>query len=164
MKLVRSKGECCVSRAVAFTLPEVVLATFLGVVMFTALFASFASGYALTEIAREDLRATQILLTRLERVRLCAWESVTNATINPPTFEEYYDPTDAFSAGGGVVYKGTFTATMPQGPIIPDAYRTNMLLVTVGVSWTNSSKVVNQRSMRTYVARYGMQSYVLKGQ
>ena len=130
--------------------------------MFTALYAGFSYGLATMGVTRQDLRATEIILQRLERVRLCSFSQVTDTSINPATSTEYYDPADQSSGYGGVPYTLTFSATVPASGALPDAYRTNMLLVTVGAAWT-SGNLQHSRSMQTYVAQNGIQSYVATG-
>jgi hypothetical protein len=100
---------------------------------------------------------------RAESIRLCSFEQITNTTYNPATFTEYFDPKDQSTGGGGTVYKGTFSASEPPASSIPDSYRANMLLVTIGVSWT-SGATPHSRSLQTYVTRKGLQEYVSTGQ
>jgi type II secretory pathway pseudopilin PulG len=148
--------------ASAFTLVEAVVAMALGTTMLTALYGSFALGFADVQIAREDLRATQILTKRIESLRVCSFAQITNTVYNPTTFTDCYDPRDQAAGGGGTTYQGTLTASVPPVGSLPEAYRTNMLLVTAGVSWT-SGKVPRTRSLRTYVARKGIEDYVSTG-
>ncbi|TAK99168.1 MAG: hypothetical protein EPO07_11120 [Verrucomicrobia bacterium] len=143
-----------------FTLAEALVAVLLGSVMLLALYASFTCGYTTIRVTREDLRATEIMLTRLERVRLCTYSELSNAQTNPPTAVEYYDPTDQASGKGGVVYTVTYSVKAPTDPL-PAAYKNNMWLVTVGVSWTNNSSATHSRSMQTYVATNGINGYVM---
>jgi type II secretory pathway pseudopilin PulG len=154
--------------AAAFTLVEAVVSLAIGAFMLLALYASFAAGFAKVEVTRDDVRATQIILKRLEGIRLCTFDQVQNIVTNPPTLTDCFDPTDQAAGSGGVTYLISYDASTPSTNAMPDAYRTNMLLVTVTVSWTNSfrnsstniSKLVHRRLMQTYVARNGMQSYV----
>ena len=143
----------------AFTLLECVMAVGIGAIMFTSLYAGFTQGIRTMGVARQDLRATEILLQRLERVRLCSYAQVTDTSINPATSTEYYNPA---APTNGVPYTITFSATVPVTNSLPEAYRTNMLLVTVSASWTNGTQG-HTRSMQTYVAQNGMQSYVATG-
>ena len=56
----------------------------------------------------------------------------------------------------------TFNAVVPPFGSLPEGYRNQVLLVTVNVSWT-SDNLQHKRSMQTYVARQGMNSYVSIG-
>ena len=145
-----------------FTLVETIVAVWLGSMMLSALYASFACGFASIAVTRENLRATQILPGRVEALRVCTYSQVSNPTNTPPTFTEYFDPRDQAAGGGGTVYSGTTTVQVPAVGSLTEAYRTNMVLVTVGVAW-NSGKLQHTRSLQTYVARDGMGSYVSIG-
>jgi hypothetical protein len=140
--------------ALAFTLVETIVASFLAAVMLPSLYASTAAGFAMIKIARENLRATQVLVQRVEAIRLSSYNSAkgfpTNAT-------EYYCASGATNNAGGVAYTVTYNWA-PNPPVNP-TWGTNMALVTVSASW-NSGKVQRSRSMQTYVARYGIQRYV----
>jgi type II secretory pathway pseudopilin PulG len=161
MKLKR--GRWAKGSAAAFTLIEAVVSMTLGAMLFTTLYGGFAWGFANVQAARESLRATQILVKRVESIRLCNFAQITNPTYNPSTFTDYYDPQDQASGGGGTVYRGRFTASVPPVGSVPEGYRTNVLLVTVGVTW-NSGGVQHARSLQTYAAREGIESYVSTGQ
>lgn len=148
--------------AAGFTIVETMMAVTLAAITLSALYACFASGWSLIRVTSQDLRATQILLQRLERIRLCDYSKLGDATLNPSTSTEYFDPKDQSNGGGGVLYTINCAITVPGSGSLPAAYRTNMSLVTVDAWWTNGTQVFN-RSMQTYVARDGMQSYVVKG-
>ena len=147
-------------RAAAFTLTETMVAVALGAVMLAALYMSFLSGFGTVRVTRENLRATQIMVKRLESIRLCTFNQITNSTYVPRSFAEYYDPQSTNALG--TLYVGTLTPTIPLSGTVPETYRTNMLLVTVSVTWTNGG-LAHARSMQTYAAREGMESYVSIG-
>ena len=150
------------SPSAGFTLVETVIAVCVGAVMISALYASFACGFATIRVNREELRATQIMVSRIESMRLCNFSQVTNPTNNPPTFTEYFDPKDKELDEGGVVYSGTTTLGMPTPGTFPEAYRTNLLQARVEVTW-NTGTIKHVRSMQSYIAREGMQSYISVG-
>jgi len=159
MKILQSVRKYAAGRAVSgFSLTETVIAVALAAIMVGALYACCGFGFRTIEVTREDLKATQVMLSRLEAIRLCAFSQVTNPTNNPPTFTEYFDSKNQ----KGAVYKGTFAATVPAVGAIPAGYRTNMLLVSVGLSWT-SGNIARYRTYQTYVARDGIEGYVSAG-
>jgi Prokaryotic N-terminal methylation motif len=151
------------SRASGFTLIEAMMATVLGATLFATIYAGLAWGFANVQSNRVNLRATQILVRRAESIRLSPFDQITNTTYNPTTFTEYFDPKDQLAGAGGTVYSGSFSANVPPVGSIPDSYRANMLLVTIGVSWM-SGNITHSRSLQTYVARKGIQEYVSAGQ
>ena len=148
-------------KAQAFTMVEVLIGVCILGIMTISLYTGFSSGFTVVQLSRDNLRATQILLQRMETMRLYNWQQIlsTNNYLKP-VFQEHYD---ALSQKG-TVYSGTITTNLPD--ISGVAYRTNMRLVTVTLYWTNySSKpstniVVRKREMQTFVARYGMQNYL----
>ena len=153
---VRSRSES------GFSLVENFVALSIVAIMLTSLYGGFASGFSTMCTTREAQRATQIMLTKLETVRLSNYNQLNNTVYNPTTFTDYFDPKNQAAGGGGIVYTGTFTPSAPLLGTIPESYRTNMTLVTVSVSWT-SGKVQHTRSMQTYVARDGIESYISLG-
>jgi type II secretory pathway pseudopilin PulG len=161
--MVLKLRPCPKAGAAGFTLVEAVVSMALGATLFTALYGAFAWGFSNVQATRESLRATQILVKRAESIRLCTFAQVANPTYNPATFTDCYDPKDQSTGGGGTVYQGSFSAVAPPVGSVPESYRTNLLLVTVGVSWT-SGKVAHTRTLQTYVARQGIESYVSTGQ
>ena len=54
----------------AYTLAEIMIAVFLMSVMMISLYAGFWSGFAIARMSRENLRATQIMIQKLESVRI----------------------------------------------------------------------------------------------
>lgn len=145
----------------AYTLAEVLVAVLLLVAVTVALFAAFSTGAMMVQLAREDLRATQILTQKMELVRLFTWEELTDPNQAAPVFSEWYAPGNSEP---GVLYSGTVSVSAP-GPEVPVDYRNNLRLVTVRVCWTNyvhgsGAPLPRSRQMQTCVARYGMQSYL----
>jgi hypothetical protein len=124
------------------------------VALFVTLYLGFAASFAIIQTARENLRATQIMVQRMETVRLYTWDQLNSSTYVKPTFTDNYAPL-------GVTYHGRVTVSTPTHLGTPN-YRTNMRVVTVSVVWTNlaGSPVTHTREMKTQVARFGLQNYV----
>ena len=151
-------------RHAAFSLPEVVVAAAVLGMLSVSLLATFSTGLSIVRAGRENMRATQILLQKMETLRLFTWSQGTNATIAAPNFTDWYDPTGTNTQSGGVTYQGFFSNSAAPSSI-PAAYRDNMRAATVTLYWTNypsgtNGPVVHSRQFQTYVARYGMQNYV----
>src|SRR5215471_16351172 len=70
-------------RASAFTLVETAVATLLAAVMLPAIYASTAAGFALVQVTRENMRATQIILQRMEGIRLSSYKLIQDPTSYP---------------------------------------------------------------------------------
>jgi len=141
----------------AFTMAEVLVALLVVSIVVVSLYTGVSSGFALVKLAREDLRATQIMLQRLETLRLYTWSQLIDANyFSTNNFTAYYDPAGQASGSGGTVYavSTAITTNPPSATYGPDMRR-----ITVQVSWL-SGNVNRRREMSTYVARYGMQNYV----
>ncbi len=153
----------CRKKTRAMTLVETVFAVSLISLVFVGLYAGLATGFAVTKVVRENLRATQILVQRMETIRLYRWSQLLSASPDPvyvpANFIEYYDPSGKSSNSAGTVYTGKITKSIPTN--LPAAYRTNMRVITVEVTWT-SGNVLRKREMQTYVARSGLQNYLLR--
>jgi len=117
-----------------------------------------SSGYTFTQVAREDLRATQIMLEKMEVIRLYSWDQIngSNGYAIPTTFTNTYYP-PGIGTSPGLTYNGTL-AILPVS-FTNAEYATNMCQIQVSVSWP-SGKTTRTRTMNTYVGQYGMQSYI----
>ena len=150
----------------AFSLLEVLIAAVVISIIYAALFTGINSTFALLQTTRENLRATQIIVSRMEGLRLCAWSSsqLFSTNVVPARFSDTFYPLGLNSTtNNSTVYFGTMTIT--PGPTVSPAasYGTNLALVTVTVTWTNGGSgkpTAHTRSMSTYVAKYGMQNYI----
>ena len=156
---VRSSGLRRYLRSkLAYTLIEVVLAlaviSIVGVTLYNGILISFDA----TRSERENLRATQILLRRMEGIRLFNWDQIDDPALNPPVFSERFLPGSPGVAASGIFYTGkvdvTAVAFQPAA-----TYSTNMKKVTVTLTWS-SGRALQTRSAFTYVARDGVQNYV----
>ncbi len=157
--------RCC-CREVAYTLAEVLVGLLLIAVVAISLFAAFSAGFAVAGLQREELRATQILMRKLEGIRLCTWRQLPGTL----PFVELYDPTGASNNTAGAVYSGTLSTNSVVEFLGPTTYANSMRLVKVTVTWTNYSSgttnasfgrpVIRSRTMQTFVARNGMQPYL----
>jgi hypothetical protein len=148
----------------AYTFIEVLVTAVLLGLVGTTLYGALAGGFCLIQSTREDLRATQIMMQKLEAIRLFTWSQI-NDTNNylTPAFVEPYDPLGITNNCGGAQYKGYLQASVPATGELPEAYRTNMRTITVTLYWTNYNGrkiTVHRREMQTRVARSGMQNYI----
>ena len=150
----------------AFTLVEVVVAILVLGIMALALFAGFSSGFDVVRQARENLRATQIMVQRMEDIRLYTWDQLTNSSYLRTNFVDWYYPAGTNTGSAGTCYAGTISVASPAN--VPSAYQQNLRAVTITVNWTNypggasSRSIVRSRQMQSLVAYLGMQFYVSK--
>src|SRR6476660_4898105 len=92
----------------AFSLVEVTMSMGVIGVSVAALFSGFTSGFFTMQMARENLRATQIMLERVETIRLYSWDQINTPGYITPAFSASYDP-EAPSGQNGLVYRGTIS-------------------------------------------------------
>jgi hypothetical protein len=149
----------------AYTLAEVSISTALVLTVFTALYAGMSSGFAYTQVLRENLRATQIMLERMEGIRLYNWDTQLNSNnFLPSSFTAYYYPAiGGTGVNSGVCYTGTLAVSSVSMSPTP-SYASDMRQITVTVQWVSrfgpNNSLVRTRKMRTFVSRYGMQNYI----
>jgi prepilin-type N-terminal cleavage/methylation domain-containing protein len=157
--------------AQGFTLVEALVSAAIGAVIFTALYAGISNSFSLLNVARANLRATQIMVSRLEGLRLCAWGTTNqmsqlfNTNIIPPTFTDYFYPQGMHGDTNchGAIYQGTMTIETNITLDPPASYSPGMARVTVTLTWTDGiagQPVTHTRKMSTFVAQFGEQNYV----
>ena len=78
-------------RQFAATLLEVTFSLAIIGVLFVSLYGGMTRGSAFTELARENLRGTQIILERVEGLRLYNWDQLVYSNMIPSTFTNFYD-------------------------------------------------------------------------
>jgi type II secretory pathway pseudopilin PulG len=142
-------------KAAAFSLIEASVGmAILGTIM-VAMFSGFTTGFFTMQMARENLRATQILLEKMETIRLYSWDQVTTPGFIPDKFVATYDPQGGQGAKG-LTYTGTLIITnAPLGT----SYQNDMKLVKVKIDW-KTGNLERTREFSSYISRYGMQDYI----
>ncbi len=146
------------------TMVDALFAMAMAGIMFTALYAGLGTGFRMIKLARENARATQIMVQQLEVVRLLTWTQVTNT--NPR-----YIPTNTLSipyytingTNSGMTYTGRITvANCPVGGIynVGASYAADMKKVTIRLDWGELGRTNRVRTMSTFVTRNGLQNYV----
>ena len=168
----------------AYTITEVVFAMAALAVTVGALYAGMTYGMREAVLTRENLRATQVMLEKLEQLRLypayklrsyfdpddpedpldpfdstdphVAGEDEPAYTI-PTTFEVPYKP--GVTNTGDPVYCGRFIISTNTAFGMP--YDGDILRVGVEVTWDSGGRT-QTRSMETFFAKYGMQINMVK--
>jgi hypothetical protein len=147
----------------AFSLIEAVVGATMVTILFVSLYAGMSEGFAVTKVARENLRATQIMLERMEGIRLYNWDQLVSSNMIPLNFTSYYYPLASAGQSHGIPYVGTFAISNVNFPSPAPSYANDMRLITVRIWWTNSlgtSQVARSRQMQSLVGRLGVQNYV----
>jgi Tfp pilus assembly protein PilV len=154
---VKLRWACCGSGAVCpapargqqgQTLVEVLVSMLVLMMVVVGLFGAFSFGFSTIKISQEDVRASQILLQKLETLRIYDWSKITNA----------YFPTNFivnYSTNGGVVYDGAIAINPVPAA---ESYSNSLRQVTVSLSWV-STGVPRHRVVTTLVSENGIQTY-----
>lgn len=138
------------------TLVDVVMALAVLGVMAGGIFGSFRYGFFTLQLVRENQRATQIILEKVETIRLYSWDQVNSNGFIPATFTDDYDPQGAANNSKGITYSGTVAlASCPIGT----SYSANMRQLTITLNWSTRD-IPHTRSLTTYIAKDGIQNYV----
>jgi len=139
----------------AFSLVEVTIS--LGVIgtIAGAMLTGITGGFFTMKMARENLRATQIMLEKVETIRLYTWDQINTGGFIPATFTNRYDPNATNSQG--LTYFGRMS--IDPVPFNTVSYSTNMKQITVTLNWT-TGQLPRTRSFTTYVAKNGLQTYI----
>jgi prepilin-type N-terminal cleavage/methylation domain-containing protein len=142
-----------------YTMIEVIVAASIMSVMFVSLYTGISFGFSVSRTERENLRATQIILERMEGIRLFTYDQLSNTNLNPPVFTQNYYPQALGSQSQGITYTGSMIIES-NITLDPSAtYSTSMKRITVGLKWV-SGGAPRSRSIVTYAARNGIQNYV----
>jgi prepilin-type N-terminal cleavage/methylation domain-containing protein len=155
---IQNRGNCARRRSAAFTLVEVMIGVGILGIMMVSFYGGFAFAFAEIRVARENVRATQILEERMEVVRLLNWDQLVNmpgyipSTFSAPFYSENITnpPPDDFLFSG--------TVNVANAPLT-ETYAEDLRMITIEVKWT-SGKILRKRKMTTFVSQYGMQKYV----
>lgn len=156
MKLTKSVSRRELRQS-AFTIAEAVVAAALIGFCWISLGAAIGMSLSLAQSNREDLRATQIMVQKMEQFRLYNWDQVHDAAYVPVKFQDYFDP----AHNKGPQYTGSVNV-VTNPPNLPANYQGKMVSVTVSISWTSYNgghAITHTREMQTYVAQYGMNTF-----
>src|SRR5207249_11488656 len=92
----------------AFSLAEVMFATVIIAVVFVSLYVAISQGFGVVQVARENLRATQIMQEQVEILRILNWDQITT---NPPPWGYQASFYPAGGTNQGVTYSGNIIIT-----------------------------------------------------
>jgi len=142
-KVVRQQGFSVIEAMVGFVI--------LGITI-TALCGGFSFGFNTIKLSQEEVRADQILVQKLETLRIYKWNAINNLFIMA-NFTNYYSTSNTLH---GVTYSGTMNVT--NFPATGESYSNTLKQVTATVSWFSEGKN-HTRSMSTLVSQNGLLTY-----
>jgi type II secretory pathway pseudopilin PulG len=134
---------------------EVCVAVVILAILGAGVLGSFKYGFFMMDMARENQRATQIIIAKAEAVRLYNWEQVTSNGFIPGTFTNYYDEQGAPGNQGVPYYGSVVISAFP----VSTSYSTNLRQLSINLEW-NTGSILRKRSLVTFVAKDGLQNYV----
>ena len=134
---------------------EVLVAVCVLAIMFVSLYSGFSAGFAVIQLARENLRATQILQEKMETIRLYTWEQINTPGFVPTNFVDTFYSAGT-NTGGSMSYTGRVTIARPA---VTETYSNELKTVKIELRWV-SAGVLRNREMQTLVTRNGLQNYI----
>lgn len=138
----------------AFTIAEVLMSIAIIGVVAAGLMGCFTFSLFAIRMARENQRATQIILERAEAIRCFNWDSLTNVPTTPVS--DYYNP--ATQSPPIYTVQTSLGAFSPATGGTP-SYAANMQQLTIVVTW-QTFNITRCRTNVTYIAKDGIQNYV----
>ena len=157
MKIRRLTNRDCLAILSSFTLAEVLVAVLIVSIAVVSLYTGVSSGFGLVKLAREDLRATQIMLEKVETIRLYNWDQATTNYI-PSSFTNYYDPQSG-PGSQGPQFHGTLTIEPIDPSQFRSSYSNEMRRITVRLDWQTGG-IQRSRQFSSFIARNGLQNYI----
>jgi hypothetical protein len=120
-----------------------------------ALCGGFSFGFNSIKLSQEEVRADQILVQKLESLRIYDWTNVINPSFIATNFTAYYSTSNAVH---GISYNGTMNVSPFAPSASAESYSNTLRQVTVTLSWF-SEGMNHTRSMRTLVSQKGIATY-----
>lgn len=128
------------------SLIEVMFATVALTMVVTGLYGAFSFGFATVKIAQEDLGADQMMVQKLETLRVYDWSKITGG---------YVPTTPSLRTNGGTIY--SLSMAIDPAPLT-ESYSNSLRQATISVAWV-SGGVTRRRSMTTLVSQNGIETY-----
>src|SRR5688572_6067734 len=147
MKLFSKRSS---RRRAGFSLTEVSVGMGVIGIVFISLYSGLTSGVATVSMSRENARATQIMVEKLDSIRLYSWDKISALGLSETAFTANFVPAGSVTnSATGCLYTGTVKISAAP---VPDAYKDNMRQITVSLAWKTGS-INRHRSMTTFVAK-----------
>ena len=164
-----ASGGAGFNRKSGTTLVEIVIGMALFSVTAVSLLGGVSFGFRSAQMARQNLRATQILLEKMEVIRLYSWEQLTTSGYVPDTFTAAFESDEGSSSDSKtskrtktpqgsteVSYQGTITISDPP---LTENYSSKLKLVTVEVTWV-TGHTKRSRKLSTLIAFNGLNTSI----
>jgi len=126
--------------------------------MFVALYSGISSSFVNIRLARENLRGTQVLLEKMEVIRLLTWDQINSNGFVVTNFSAPLFPSLSSSSNSAAFFYGNIDIQPVAGQLNAN-YSDDLKTVTVTIRWKSGSREQSRR-LSTYVSRFGIQNYV----
>ena len=137
-----------------FTLMDALIGMAIAAIMFVSLYSGLAWGFTTIRLARENSRATQIMVEKMETIRLYTWDQINSNGFIPSNFVANYYPVG--STNSGVNYTGAMTIASSA---LGTSYADDVRKINLQLNWVTGS-LPRTRSLTTYISRNGLQNYI----
>lgn len=156
----------------AFTIAEVIMATFVMALGISTSVIAMQSGFKQIDVARGTTLASQIIQSEMERLRMMPWSKTTGGSPEPvdsilelstaagspsgqATGVTVFDGATFFTTNADMAGKYTITRT-----VAPESTRpTEIMNITVSVRWQSYDLRWHQRSFTAIYAKNGLYDY-----
>ncbi len=141
-----------------FTLVETVIGMAIVSFVFMALYSGISHGFKIILTSQQNMRATQVMLEKMETIRLYSWTQLLTPDFIPESFVAALDPadTDIEDLSEDEVFDGE-VAIEASG--LGTSYAGEMRKITITLKWKTSGRP-QERSMTTLVSKNGLQNYI----
>lgn len=137
------------------SLIEVVIAVCVVGLVSGGLMGAVSCGFTMLARTRENQRATQVMLEKVETLRLYNWSQINSNGFVPSKFSVALNPLEA----GKNPVMMTGTMVVEKFPFAT-SYSNSLKQVKMTLEWRGAGNLLRKRQFTTYIAQDGMQNYV----
>ncbi len=138
------------------SLIEVVMAVCVVGLVSAGLMGAISCGFTMLSRTRENQRATQVMLEKVETLRLYSWSQINSNGFVPAKFTELLNPLDADEKNPALI---TGTMSVEKFPFTT-SYSNSLKQVRMTIEWRGTGNLLRKREFTTFIAKDGMQNYV----
>jgi hypothetical protein len=125
--------------------------------MFVGLYGGISSSFSNIRLSRDNLRGTQVLLEKMEVIRLLTWDQINSNGFVFTNFSAPLFPSLSSSSNSAAFFYGDIDIQPVAG--LNANYSGDLRIVTVTIRWKTGARQ-QSRQLSTYVSRFGIQNYV----
>jgi type II secretory pathway pseudopilin PulG len=141
-----------------FSLVDIVVAMGLIGIVLVGMLGGLGLVWSSVQWSREQARATQLMEEKLDTLRLYSWDQLHTPGFITTNFMATYSTLSNGTSieASGLTYSGNIIIDSPS---LTESYSNALKQVTVALQWTSGGRL-HRTQMSTFVAQYGMQSYI----